>query len=289
MGSKCGNSKNLIKLLLVYLVFTQFCISTAFADSNRNGFFDERYRGWLWFEENNDISLRKTPEQQNRMHQANITPVEAKAEIEQFAKELEELKFMMLARPTPENVRAYRDKERAMWEHAEKLHDSWDMANLLYPEQRDLINNPVNVYAVKAKRQIISEKEDEAIKKFAKNFDLVLFFSTSCRYCQLFSPVLKDFAKIYNFNIEAVSSDGAKHEHFRTSYEPELIKRLGISAFPTVIAISRDGKIAFELIRGYVSISELRDYSLLAIRYLEAQTEMGQDSQTEMITSILDR
>ena len=61
--------------------------------------------------------------------------LQAKAEIEQFAKELEDLKFMMLARPSVENVKAYRDKEKLMWTQAMTLHEAWDMTNLLYPNQ----------------------------------------------------------------------------------------------------------------------------------------------------------
>ena len=229
---------------------------------------DKRYRGWFFFEDktertNNSISNQNHPA-------SDITPLEARAEIEQFAKELEELKFMMLARPTPLNVKAYRDKEKLMWRQAEILHDSWDMANLLYPEQRDLINNPVNVHGVKAKRAIQEEENAEKIKELAKNFDLVLFFSETCKYCQLLSPVLKNFGQMYGFHIDAISQNGSKHEYFKTAKSPELIERLGIEAFPTVIAISHDAKEAFELIRGYVSISELEEYSLLAIKYLES-------------------
>lgn len=248
--------------------------------TNAQGFLnDQRYRGWLWFEDkpvNKSKALQPKESKQTQSlnyvdQSSDITPEIAKAEIEQFAKELEALKFMMLARPTPENVKAYRDKEKAMWTHAEKLHDAWDMANLLYPEQRDLINNPVNVHGVKAKREIEAEEGREKIKHLAKQFDLVLFFNGSCRYCQLLSPVLKSFAMKYGFNIDAISIDGTKHEYFKTANVPGLIEKLGITAFPTVIAISHDSKTAFELIRGYVSISELEEYSLLAIKYLQNQ------------------
>lgn len=238
-------------------------VSLCFAQS----FYDERYRGWLWFEEQSQEENRslKTPESKNDL----ITPAEAREEIEQFARELEELKFVMLARPTPENVRAYREKEKIMWDKALVLHDAWDMANLMYPEQRDLINNPVNVHAVKAKRAMEFETNQQKIKGLAKDFDLVLFFEPTCKYCSLLSPVLKTFSEQYGFNIEAISATGTKHEYFKTSKATGLAQSLGITAYPTVIAISHDSKTAFELIRGYVSLSELEEYSLLAIKYLE--------------------
>ena len=97
----------------------------------------------------------------------------------------------------------------------------------------------------------------------------ILFFSDSCKYCALLSPVLKSFGEQYGFHIDAVSSNNVKHEYFKTTNAPQLIERLGITAFPTVIAVSHDSKTAFELIRGYVSISELEEYSLLAAKHLE--------------------
>ena len=264
------------KVLVMLMMYMQLVPVISYAS-----FYEDRYRGWLWYEDK--PKLKPNRPVQTRSQQ--ITPAEAKAEIEQFAKELEELKFVMLARPTPENIRAYRQKEKAMWRHAETLYDAWDMANLLYPEQLDLINNPLNVHAVKVKRELESAKADEQIKEMAKNFDLILFFNPACKYCQLLSPVLKSFGEQYGFIIEAISNDGSKHEYFKTEHRPELIEQLGITAFPTVIAISHDSKTAFELIRGYVSISELKDYSVLAMKYMATLREKKQEKS---YSSILD-
>jgi hypothetical protein len=231
---------------------------------------EQRYLGWLWFEEKPPVVPSKdNSNNESQAVQTEISSPQAKAEIEQFAKELEELKFMMLARPTVENVKAYRDKEKLMWTQAMALHEAWDMANLLYPDQRDLINNPVNVHAVKAKRELVRSQDSEKIKKLAKEFDLVLFFDPNCTYCKLLSPVLASFGEQYGFNIEAISTSNVKHEHFKTANVQGLAESLGITAFPTVIAISHEGKDAFELIRGYVTISELEEYSLLMIKHLE--------------------
>jgi conjugal transfer pilus assembly protein TraF len=264
-------------------LFILFQLVAATANANQN-FFEQRYRGWLWFE-NKEKAPADSPRNQNN-RASDITPLEAKEEIEQFAKELEELKFMMLARPSPENVKAYRDKEKQMWDQADDLHAAWDMANLLYPEQRDLINNPVNVHGVKAKRAIQEEENTQKIKALAKDFDLVLFFSDSCKYCVLLSPVLKNFGEQYGFHIDAISATGSKHEYFKTANAPQLIESLGISAFPTVIAVSHDSKTAFELIRGYVSASELEEYSLLAAKYLEG-TRNKEQVGTKLISEII--
>lgn len=255
-----------ILALIIIIFFTSSSLQCASA----NDFSSERYLGWYWFEEKAPVVTSKDDSNNESLAaQAEITSLQAKAEIEQFAKELEDLKFMMLARPSVENVKAYRDKEKQMWTQAMALHEAWDMANLLYPNQRDLINNPVNVHAVKAKRELVRSQDGEKIKQLAKEFDLVLFFDPNCTYCKLLSPVLASFGEQYGFNIEAISTTNVKHELFKTENVQGLAQSLGITAFPTVIAISNDSKEAFELIRGYVSISELEEYSLLMIKHLE--------------------
>lgn len=256
------------------LVFA-FLLCLATNASAKSNFLNERYRGWLWFENKDKGEAAKGYDRGNNQS-LDISPKEAKEEIERFAKELEELKFMMLARPTAENVKAYRDKEKQMWDQAEALHEAWDLANLLYPQQRDLINNPVNVHGVKAKRAMQEEENTEKLKKLAQDFELVLFFSHSCGYCKLLSPVLKNFGEQYGFNIAAVSREGSKHEYFNTANKPELIDLLGIKAFPTVIAVSHDAKVAFELIRGYVSGSELEEYGVIAFNYLQREKNKEQ-------------
>ena len=273
----------MIKLAKNIILIIFFNVLSSNSSPAQN-FYEQRYRGWLWFEERRKEELQDLKALNPQSN--NITPAEAKAEIEQFARALEDLKFMMLARPTPLNVKAYRDKEKQMWDQADDLHAAWDTANLLYPEQRDLINNPVNVHGVKAKRAMQEEQNAQKIKELAKDFDLVLFFERSCIYCALLSPVLKNFGELYGFHIDAISSDRSKREYFKTANAPQLIERLGITAFPTVIAVSHDSKTAFELIRGYVSLSELEEYSLLAAKYLE-DTRNKEQVGTKLISKTI--
>ena len=226
------------------------------------GFYDQRYRGWLWFED------KEQKEEGLLDNQNSISPYKAQVEIEQFSRELEELKFVMLARPTFENVRNYREKEKEMWDKAMILQESWDMANFIYPEQRDQINNPDNVHAVKLKRKLEQEKEDQNIREFAKEFELVAFFKNNCRYCYEFAPVLRSFIQEFGFIAETVLLD----DPAALSKNSYLIKKLNIEAAPTIFVISKDGKMAFELVRGFMSLSELKSAVTMAKKYLESHS-----------------
>ena len=69
-------------------LFILFQLVAATANANQN-FFEQRDRGWLWFENKEKASANSPRNQNNRA--SDITPLEAKEEIEQFAKELEVL------------------------------------------------------------------------------------------------------------------------------------------------------------------------------------------------------
>jgi len=242
-------------LILMFSIFVS--ITNCYA---KGDFFEQRYRGWLWFED-------KEQAKEKAANKVEIAPEVAKEEMEEFSRQLEERKYIMFARPTPENVKSYRDKEKEMWDKAMELQESWDMANFLYPEQRDQINNPDNVHAVKLKRKLEQEGQDKVIKEFAANFELVAFFKNNCRYCHEFVPVLGSFIREFGFIAETVVLD----DPAAASRNFYLVKKLNIEATPVVFAISKDGKTAFELVRGFVSISELRFAVAMSWKHLKSQ------------------
>ncbi len=258
-----------IRLLAVITLLLLICISFAAYASEEKGFFNERYRGWLWFEEERQ-KLRQAS-QEVETEDATITPEEAKAEIELLAKELDDAKYVMLARPSPQNIKAYMQKEATIWKNIEVLQKAWEVASFLYPEHNDLIKEPVNVHAVKLKREIDEIEQTKLIKSFAAEFDLILFLKDHCKFCEAFEPVLQNFSQSFGFKTEAVAIDGAKSKYFVTQNLPSLATKLGISASPTLVAVRKDGKFAFELARGFLSLTELETHSARAAQYLISQ------------------
>jgi len=217
-------------------------------------FYGQAKRGWFWFEE------RKKAEQEK----AFISP---KQQLEQFKQKLDDLRYKMLASPTIENVANYRKMEQQMWSQAEKLYDSWEQANFKYPKLADKLQDPTNVYAVKLSRKIKQEQQEQEIANFIKDYDLVLFRKGNCAFCTSFEPVLKHFADKYHIKVEAVSPDDTSSSYFENKDAKELIKQLNIEGFPTVIAVHKNKKHIFELIRGLVTIDELEEYAVLAKNY----------------------
>ncbi len=60
------------------------------------GFFEQRYRGWLWFEEKEQAQeLQQQQEERIRLNKEKHAYTKARQEVEQFASELEELNVLV--------------------------------------------------------------------------------------------------------------------------------------------------------------------------------------------------
>lgn len=244
------------------MMFNIFLIDSILASNDRPNFFKDRYRGWIWFEEN------KTPEKKVNENNTSISPEEARLETEDLKRRLDSARDVMIARPTPEAVKDYIKIEEEMWSKGLALDSAYRQAKFLYPEYFDKLQDPQNVHAVKFKRKLDHETLESKIKDFATKYDLVLFSSEHCSYCKEFLPVLKRFSEQYAFKTEEVSLNGKLSGIFPGKNLPELAKNLGIEATPTVVVVAKDGSTAIELIRGYAVLAELEEYVSIAIDYL---------------------
>lgn len=256
--------KYILTKLLMFLFVSNYCYA--------GNFFEERYRGWLWFEEKEKEEILKQRQEQLMLQQKRQQEyAKARNEVEQFSKELEELKFMMIRYPENiEHVRKYKAKEALMLDGSLKLANSFRMVNFLYPETIDLIDNPINLYGRRIKEEIEQSDTTQKLKSLASKIELFVFFSSSCQYCHALEPVLNEFAKKYGFKVEAVSLDGTFSKFFKTHHNLELAKKLNLQKTPTIVAVTNDSKIRFELIRGAASMTELEEAGLLASRHLRS-------------------
>jgi thiol-disulfide isomerase/thioredoxin len=234
-------------------------ILTLPKNANAN-FFSERYRGWFWFEQAQEIKTKRND---------NITSEEAAKEIEDLRINMDQTRNIMITRPTSKNVLNYIKLEQKMWSRALKLDEAFREAKFKYPEYFDKLSDPTNIHAVKFKRKIEREKLEKNIRSFASKYDLVLFSKEDCKYSKSFSPVLQKFGSEYGFLVEEVSIKGELTGYFVGKKIPNLAAKLGIKETPTIVAISKKGDKAFEMIRGYASISELQEYTELANNYGE--------------------
>lgn len=231
--------------LLFLLVFFACWVAEA-------SFFEQRYRGWFWFEKN---------EKKNKA----ITAREAREMVSNLKNELDDRRNIMIAQPNAENVLEYVIWEEKMWKNALMLDDAYREAKFKYPEY---FPEAINVHAVKLKRGLVRKENRERIGYFASKYDLVFFSKADCLYSKNLAPILKNFAEEYKFNIEEASIDGKISGLFEGGEYKDLGRKLGIKHTPIIYAISKDKKKVFEMIRGMVSKSELEEYAVLAANFV---------------------
>ena len=247
-----------MKLLLYFTLFICFA-SKALA---MHEFYNDHKRGWFWFEDMNQSNIQEPIE---------MTTEYANTLIEKTKKELDDARSVALVNPTPETVAAYKRLEQKMWQTVMKVYKASEMAKFIYPSLVSNDTDPTNVQGVRIKRQIEEDETNAQILKFSKDFEFVIFRSSSCKYCQGFEPILAEFARSYGFQVEAVSVDDKASEFFKTKNNSNLANTLNITAFPTVIAVHKSKPIIFEFVRGMVSFSQLQQQATLAVKYLKEQ------------------
>ena len=247
----------LISLSLFMLFNSNIIFASSFYDS------DNRYRGFYWFERNNQYQdAIKQPQNGN----IRITPEEALLSIEARKEQLDAARNVMIElafRPDVDQeelykaVKTYKELETKMFNGSLRLASAWQMANFIYPEFTNLTEEPVNVTANKLKRKLSIEERSNQLKQLAENYSLVLFTRDNCPYSKEFIPIAKRFADVYGFELE-ISND------------QELMSRLGYEAIPTLVAVSTNQDSDFtEIIRGLATTSELEENSLLLTKLLQ--------------------
>ncbi|MBY0533772.1 MAG: conjugal transfer protein TraF [Rickettsiaceae bacterium] len=269
------------KAVMVLFIFFQFIAAIANAKEN---FFEQRYRGWLWFDEN-----AKEQEEFTEENQApTIAQMEqAKKENEEFSKELDLLKHLAIRHPNNlEYIKLYKLKEKEMMDNAQVLGLNWIMANFLNPDIVDELKNPQNIYGRDIRNQQQDNDEKATLQELATKVELFVFRQDNCLHCPTLEKHLNSFTTKYGFKIEAISPDHSKSPYFKTHTSLELIKALGLEIMPTVIAVVNESRQRFELARGGVSVVDIEEKALLLAKHLGISVAMNYTVEPKKSESI---
>lgn len=261
-----------ITIILLLLFNVASALATTKADDslgnktkNKNNSFyekEDRYRGFYFFEQ----PKYTPPKNKQSEAKSRLTPQEARRRIEARKEALDGARDMMIelgfrgeSKELHEAIREYKSLESEMFRGGLLLAQGWEEVNFTNPEFVDRINNPINALGNKEQRKQAQKQIEREVKQFASSYDLVLFEQEGCPYCKVFRPILDSFVQRYDFKYQSFANN---------PQNARLIKRLGIEAAPTVVAIRKDGKQAFELIRGVATIDELEENSQMAMALL---------------------
>lgn len=213
-------------------------------------FYNESAKGWHWYE---DPLLRPKEE-------TKPTAKDPTALMTLYKKHMESLLNKAILSPTQENVKRYQFAQKELMERSHYFAKIWrdvvlDHPDLDYSRTFPITQKARHIYIDNEKKTIL-----EAIKKFQKEWGLFFFFSKDCAYCVQFSPIVKEFSKIYKFEVIAISKDGSPLPEFpRPKKDPGIFDAWGLDIYPALFAVNPKTEEIIPVSFGFKSLEDIED------------------------------
>lgn len=182
--------------------------------------------------------------------------------LEAFQKVLDDSRKKAVWNPTPENVRFFMENQIIMAEKADKFstvftHLGWQNPELSYNDE-----NPVNRAALQTYRMTERSARVSHMGDIAERYGIYYFYSQNCAACQVFSPILNNFATLHGMKVMAVSMDGGPNAVFE-DWRPNngIARGLGLenSITPAVLLFDARTNDTIPVSFGAISLEELED------------------------------
>ena len=226
--------------------------------THANSFLNKHAEGWFWYETKVKEEIEKREEIEKIEKQRNfITPTEI---IESNKKELEKKLHKAILVPSFLNVKEYMNMQKQMIARGEAFANKWQEVVYREPSLNEEVSYPTSHSILPIHYEQIKLDKETKIKEIAENFGLLYFFKSDCPYCIKFSPIAKRFAEKFGFEIVGVSIDGGNSQEFLDFVSDNgASKKLGITRFPTLLAVNENTKEIIPITYGYVSMNDLEE------------------------------
>lgn len=230
-----------------------------------NKFYNDRERGWYYHEcLNCDESIKHNEAKKSEiLKQSNTSIREMDGSqvlelLEGVQKEMQVRQARYTLEPSVENARDFLHYQQLMFKNGAQASKAMQTVLIKYPYLDSRIENPISQQAIRIKTVETLDANNLKIKEFAQHFKLLYFFKEGCPYCLEFQPVLERIAKVYSFKVEAISSDGTKLKGFSTRFDKNLVTKLNITTYPTIIAYNSQNNIYLPISRGFLPEEDLK-------------------------------
>jgi len=183
---------------------------------NASNFYDNRERGWFFFEDlfkkkEAEETQKQAPQEAALFPPSDLSPVERMKEMK---RRLKDVKYRAIIEPTVENQLAYKKFEQKIMQQSEVFADAGQKALLVDPHLDERVENPTAQSARPIVMRLESDKRTAKLKALSSRYGLFFYFSSDCQYCHLFSPVVKMFQEKYGWDVIAISMDGKGIKEF---------------------------------------------------------------------------
>jgi conjugal transfer pilus assembly protein TraF len=241
----------MIKLIITILITLPMIV-------NASEFLNKRAEGWHWYED------KVKEESKNDNQPTAPTPMTATQMKKALQQQVEEALDTAIMDPTPENVYAYVHLQQYVMNRASKFSDTWQKVVATNPELDESLKHPVMQSARNVYFEQQAETKQKLITDLRDKYGLFFFYSSKCGYCHKFAPIVRSFATSHRLNVMAISADGGPLPEFpEAQMNNGIIEKLGIKAYPALIAFDAKTQELIPLSYGMTSEADLENKIML--------------------------
>lgn len=223
-------------------------------------------QGFLWY---NEQQVAETNQLQSHsessLSQLKQEPYDQR--IEDLKQQFNRAKRQALDKPTLTNVIIAQRLHKQILEKSYKFATMWQLASLL---DYSIIGNNIPANSLHKKLYEIQQAEENSSKLrfLAKNWGLILQVNQGCKYCHVFSSIVKEFASKYGFQLLLVSNNGENFADFKTHKDTGLFTNLNPeNLVPVLYLVDSRGVQIYPVARGIISEDKIAENILTLIKH----------------------
>ncbi|WP_103896879.1 conjugal transfer protein TraF [Rickettsia fournieri] len=215
--------------------------------------------GFLWYNED----LFQTRE----VIKQDFTEAPYDQRINKLKQEFSKAQRRALDNPTLANVIIAQRLHKQILEKSHKFATMWQLATIL---DYKLVNmdEPVNSLHKKLYEVRQEEENSKKLRLLAKNWGLILQVNQGCNYCQAFTPIVREFADKYGFQLIFVSNSETRFQGMPTIKDTGLLQTLNPeNIVPVLYLVDSSGTQIYPVARGIISEDKIAENILAVVQH----------------------
>ena len=257
-----GYLRQSISVLLLIL-----CLSGTINAQDQTGesnFYERGREGFYWYQDEPSPVVEEYF-QQPKLDGFSYTDL-WRMNPEKFAQVLKDRKFLAIQVPTPGHALKYLEAQDVAKRKSMAFAGVLGLASQMHPEFSDRHT----IGAIEpAKRAYYAVKDQEAaatLSAGADEFALIVFEQAGCQYCEAQRPIIERFQASHGWTVKYLDID-----EYRS-----MAEKFGIEITPSVLMVSKSSNKAIPISSGVVSLAELQQNIIRAVKYLTGQNQPEQ-------------
>jgi len=255
------------------IVIASMLVSCS-AMSSPDSFFNDRERGWFWWEVE-PVEEEVKEEKVKPLPPGPAKPSESEESktivigIDWLKTNLPKLQDQAIENPTEDNLRNFAYAQRLMLDYGSRF--STEMSQFMKQEQLldEERRRPTSAVRLASFQNNRDSKVDDNIKLIADNTHIWFFYRSDCPYCHKQIPLLVKLQDELNIKVLAVSMDGkpmAGIENFNVVVDEGLrmSKELEVIGTPSLYLVSNEKKFRYPLTSGLEPLDKIVGRIMLA-------------------------